>query len=156
MPLPSRRWNKGLLWPAERGALLWLAAHMPQWVTPDLLTGIGFLGAMVTFAGYAWSGTQPVLLWVATLGLAINWFGDSLDGTLARARKIERPRYGYYLDNAIDCLAALLLAADWLSSRPMNCHGLEFRLLRLLIPDTTSTPFFRKPDNTGLDVPEFS
>jgi len=110
MPLPSRRWNKGLLWPAERGALLWLAAHMPQWVTPDLLTGIGFLGAMVTFAGYAWSGTQPVLLWVATLGLAINWFGDSLDGTLARARKIERPRYGYYLDNAIDCLAALLLA----------------------------------------------
>jgi phosphatidylglycerophosphate synthase len=56
------------------------------------------------------SGTHPALLWLATLGLAINWFGDSLDGTLARLRKIERPRYGYYLDNAIDCIAALLLA----------------------------------------------
>jgi phosphatidylglycerophosphate synthase len=99
-----------LLWPLEQGALAFLAAHLPRSVTPDILTGIGFLGAIVTFAAYAGSGRSPALLWVATLGLAINWFGDSLDGTLARLREIERPRYGYYLDNAIDCLSALLLA----------------------------------------------
>jgi phosphatidylglycerophosphate synthase len=83
---------------------------MPRWVTPDALTFVGVVGAVVTFVGYAYSASHPALLWLATLGLAINWFGDSLDGTLARLRKIERPRYGYYLDNAIDCAAALLLA----------------------------------------------
>jgi archaetidylinositol phosphate synthase len=104
------RWNEGLLRPLERPALVWLAARMPRSVTPDLLTAIGFAGAVVTFAGYALSGSRPALLWLATAGLAINWFGDSLDGTLARRRRIERPRYGYYLDNSLDCIAALLLA----------------------------------------------
>ena len=110
MGTPAARWNVGLFRPLERVALGWLAAHMPGWITPDILTGVGLFGAVVTFVGYAFSGSHPALLGVATLGLAINWFGDSLDGTLARSRKIERPRYGYYLDNAIDCLVALLLA----------------------------------------------
>jgi archaetidylinositol phosphate synthase len=105
------RRNAGVFWAAEQNALARLAARMPGWVTPDRLTAIGLLGALVTFAGYAWSGACPLLLWLATLGLAINWFGDSLDGTLARYRAIERPRYGYYLDNAVDCVAALLLAS---------------------------------------------
>ena len=105
-----KRWNEGFSQPWERPALAWLAAHMARWVTPDLLTFVGIVGAVVAFLGYAFSGAHPMLLWFATLGLAINWFGDSLDGTLARLRKIERPRYGYYLDNAIDCLVALLLA----------------------------------------------
>lgn len=83
---------------------------MPRWVTPDHLTGIGFVGAVIAFIGYAGSGSSPVLLWVASLGLVVNWFGDLLDGTVARLRKIERPRYGYYLDNSIDCIAQLLLA----------------------------------------------
>jgi len=104
------RRNGGLFWRVERSVLAWLAAKMPGWVTPDRLTATSLVGAFVTFAGYAWSGGRPLLLWVATLGLAINWFGDSLDGTLARFRAIERPRYGYYLDNAVDCVAALLLA----------------------------------------------
>ena len=65
---------------------------------------------MLAAAGYAASGSRPDFLWVASLGLVINWFGDSLDGTVARLRRIERPRYGYYLDNSIDCLAQLLLA----------------------------------------------
>jgi archaetidylinositol phosphate synthase len=90
--------------------LCWLAARLPRWVTPDSLTFIGVIGAVVTFLGYAFSGSHPLLLWLAMFGLVINWFGDSLDGTLARFRKIERPRYGYFLDNAIDCVAALLLA----------------------------------------------
>ncbi len=106
---PPIRWNTGLLRRIERVVLVWLAERMPPWVTPDVLTCIGFLGAIVTFAGYAFSGSHPALLWIASLGIAGNWFGDSLDGTVARFRKIERPRYGYYLDNALDCIAALLL-----------------------------------------------
>ncbi len=90
--------------------MAWLAARMPRWVTPDLLTAIGVLGATVTCVGYAFAGAHPALLWIATFGLVINWFGDSLDGTVARFRHIERPRYGYFLDNSLDCLAALLLA----------------------------------------------
>jgi archaetidylinositol phosphate synthase len=83
---------------------------MPRWVTPDHLTAIGFAGAVITAVGYAVSGSRPGFLWLASLGLVINWFGDSLDGTVARLRRIERPRYGYYLDNSIDCIAQLLLA----------------------------------------------
>jgi archaetidylinositol phosphate synthase len=107
----AKRWNNGLFWRLERPALIFLAARMPTGVTPDFLTGVGFGGAIITFAGYALARNHPAWLLVATLGLAVNWFGDSLDGTLARYRHIERPHYGYYLDNALDCLAALLLAA---------------------------------------------
>ena len=105
-----KRWNEGVLQAWERPALAFLAAHLPRWVTPDLLTAIGVAGALAAALAYAFSGWHPALLWIATLGLAINWFGDSLDGTLARLRKIERPRYGYYLDNAIDCFIALPVA----------------------------------------------
>jgi phosphatidylglycerophosphate synthase len=83
---------------------------MPRWVAPDHLTGFGFAGAALAAVGYAASGSRPDFLWLASLGLVINWFGDSLDGTVARLRGIERPRYGYYLDNSIDCVAQLLLA----------------------------------------------
>jgi archaetidylinositol phosphate synthase len=104
------RWNEGFFRPLERPALAWLGANLPRWVTPDHLTGIGCAGAVIAFIGYAASGAAPAFLWIASVGLAINWFGDSLDGTVARLRKIERPRYGYYLDNSIDCIAQLLLA----------------------------------------------
>jgi archaetidylinositol phosphate synthase len=104
------RWNEGFFRPLERPALAWLAASLPPWVTPNYLTGIGFVGAVITFVGYAASGANPAFLWIASFGLVVNWFGDSLDGTVARLRKIERPRYGYYLDNSIDCIAQLLLA----------------------------------------------
>jgi archaetidylinositol phosphate synthase len=105
-----KRWNDGFFQPLERPTLAWLAARMPRCITPDHLTAIGFVGALIAFMGYAASGSHPAFLWVASLGLVVNWFGDSLDGTVARLRKIERPRYGYYLDNSIDCIAQLLLA----------------------------------------------
>jgi archaetidylinositol phosphate synthase len=111
-----RRSFHGFLAVVERSALTWLAARMPQWVTPDRLTGIGFVGALMVFVGYSGSARYPELLWIATLGLAVNWFGDSLDGSLARYRHIERPRYGFYLDNSLDVLEQLLLAIGfWLS-----------------------------------------
>lgn len=123
-----RRINKGFLAKFETPALYWLARQMPIWVTPNLLTGIGFLGAIVAFFGYAASAFFSEFLWVATLGLVINWFGDSLDGTLARYRRIERPRYGFYLDNSIDVIEQMLIAVGLTLS---NIIRVELALLGL-------------------------
>lgn len=106
---PHTRVNDILLGPLERPALQWLAARMPAWVNPDILTGIGIIGTVITFAAYWLSGQNPAFLWLASLGLVINWFGDSLDGTLARFRKIERPRYGFFVDHTVDAVAQFLI-----------------------------------------------
>jgi archaetidylinositol phosphate synthase len=107
----QERTNTGWLEPLERPALAAFASNMPARVTPNILTGIGFVGSLITFAGYAIASRDPKWLWIASAGLIVNWFGDSLDGTLARYRQIERPRYGYFLDNAIDLVMQFLLAA---------------------------------------------
>jgi len=86
----------------ERWALPRLAAALPRWVLPDHLTAIGIFGATLITASYCLSTRDPHWLWMANAGLVIHWFGDSLDGTLARVRKIERPRYGFYLDHLTD------------------------------------------------------
>lgn len=103
------RVNDILLGPLERPALQWLAAHMPAWVTPDICTLIGTLGALLTLISYGLSNINPNFLWLASLGFFINWFGDSLDGTLARYRHIERPRYGYYIDHVIDVICQVMI-----------------------------------------------
>jgi archaetidylinositol phosphate synthase len=104
-----KRVNDILLGPLERPALRWLAAHMPAWVTPDICTAIGIGGAFITLAGYVLSNIYPLFLWLASLGFLINWFGDSLDGTLARYRHIERPLYGYFLDHTIDSITQIMI-----------------------------------------------
>ena len=103
------RVNDILLGPLERPALQWLAGHMPIWVTPDILTATGVLGAFVIFAGYVLSNTDHNFLWLASLGFVINWFGDSLDGTLARYRHIERPVYGFFVDHILDSVSEVLV-----------------------------------------------
>jgi phosphatidylglycerophosphate synthase len=109
-PQDRRRLNEGLWQPLERPVLQWLAAHLPMRATPDDFTAIGLLGAVVTFFGYALSRWHPGFLWLATAGLVINWFGDSLDGTVARFRKIERPRYGFFVDHTTDLFAEVFFA----------------------------------------------
>jgi len=104
-----KRVNDILLGPLERPALHWLAAHMPAWVTPDICTAIGILGALLTMISYGLSSYSPNYLWLASLGFLINWFGDSLDGTLARYRHIERPRYGFYIDHIIDVVCQVMI-----------------------------------------------
>jgi len=104
-----KRVNDILLGPLERPALQWLAAHMPPWMTPDILTGIGIAGAAIIFLSYWLSNIAPAFLWVASLGFVINWFGDSLDGTLARYRKIERPQYGFFVDHTVDAFSEVLV-----------------------------------------------
>ena len=97
-----KRVNDILLGPIERPALNWLAAHMPAWMTPDGLTIIGVIGAVIILVSYGLSNLEPAFLWLASFGFFVNWFGDSLDGTLARYRKIERPKYGFFVDHTVD------------------------------------------------------
>lgn len=104
-----KRVNDILLGPLERPALHWLAAHMPAWVTPDTCTAIGVLGALLTMISYGFSNYSPNYLWLASLGLIVNWFGDSLDGTLARYRSIERPRYGFFIDHVTDGVCQVMV-----------------------------------------------
>ncbi len=103
------RVNDIFLGSLERPALQWLAAHMPKWVTPDIMTVIGIIGALIITLGYALSLYHPAFLWLSTLGFIINWFGDSLDGTLARHRHIERPKYGFYIDHVTDVLTEIII-----------------------------------------------
>jgi archaetidylinositol phosphate synthase len=104
-----KRVNDIFLGPLERPALQWLAAHLPPWASPDLMTVIGIIGALVIMFGYGLSRFHPAFLWLATLGFIINWFGDSLDGTLARYRHIERPKYGFYIDHVTDCVTEIII-----------------------------------------------
>ncbi|MFZ0534639.1 MAG: CDP-alcohol phosphatidyltransferase family protein [Anaerolineales bacterium] len=104
-----KRVNDIFLGPLERPALQWLAAHLPAGATPDLMTVIGIFGALVITLGYVLSHFHPAFLWLATLGFIINWFGDSLDGTLARYRHIERPKYGFYIDHVTDVLTEIII-----------------------------------------------
>jgi archaetidylinositol phosphate synthase len=94
---------------AERRALAWLAARLPSWVNSDHLTLVGFVAMFLAGASYALARANRVGLILATLFLALNWFGDSLDGTLARLRNRQRPRYGFYVDHMIDTVGGLFL-----------------------------------------------
>jgi archaetidylinositol phosphate synthase len=93
----------------ERRALLWLAARMPTWVNSDHLTFLGFAAMLLAGASYALARWHRVGLLLATLCIALNWFGDSLDGTIARVRNRQRPRYGFYVDHIIDSFGAMFL-----------------------------------------------
>ncbi len=103
------RENDILLGFLERPALQWLAAHMPLWVTPDTMTILGILAAVLIFISYSLTHLSPNFLWLASLGFILNWMGDSLDGTLARHRHIERPRYGFLVDHWVDAVSTLLI-----------------------------------------------
>lgn len=98
-----------LLKPVEAWLLPRLARAMPSWVVPDHLTALGVVAALAAGWCFANAGADPALLWWANLAIACNWFGDSLDGTLARVRKNERPRYGFYLDHLTDMLSVAAL-----------------------------------------------
>ncbi|MEP7026973.1 MAG: CDP-alcohol phosphatidyltransferase family protein [Candidatus Eisenbacteria bacterium] len=86
----------------EKWALPRIAARLPRWVMPDHLTGLGIVAATWIAFCYMKSNANPLWLYGASLGIVLHWLGDSLDGTLARVRKIQRPRYGFYLDHLTD------------------------------------------------------
>lgn len=96
---------------AERRLLNRLCGAMPVWINPDRLTAIGLFGAAMVFAGYLGSHLTPAWLLLSIAGYVVHWFGDSMDGSLARHRAIERPSYGYFIDHSCDGLATLLILA---------------------------------------------
>lgn len=106
---PIERIQQNLLARSERRLLNWICARLPGWVTPDMLSWLGMAGAFMVFGGYLASNFGDEWLWLAIGGYAVQWFGDSTDGSLARFRKIERPRYGYFLDHSLDGLATTLV-----------------------------------------------
>jgi archaetidylinositol phosphate synthase len=105
----ARRWTKSPLAQPEKRVLIWIAARLPRVIMPDHCSILGLLSAAWIGVAYALSVRDPVWLWGASAGLALHWLGDSLDGTLARVRHIERPRYGFYVDHLGDALATVAI-----------------------------------------------
>src|SRR5690242_13034115 len=103
---PAKRIQQSFVSAAEKKTLLWLAARTPDWINSDHLTALGFAGNIAAGLCYALAARKPMMLLGAVACLAINWLGDSLDGTLARVRNQQRPRYGFYVDHVIDTFSA--------------------------------------------------
>src|ERR1035438_6787747 len=93
------RVNTSVLAAVEKRTLIWIAGRLPAWVNSDHLTTLGFLSLAATGLLYWRAQTNREALALAVVFLALNWFGDSLDGTLARVRNCQRPRYGFYVDH---------------------------------------------------------
>lgn len=100
----SERIQTSILNRAEKVALVWLAERQPRWVTSDMLTWLGVVGSIICAIGFALGNINLNYLWISCLGLFINWYGDSLDGTLARVRQTQRPKYGFFIDHSLDAI----------------------------------------------------
>jgi archaetidylinositol phosphate synthase len=105
----AARLQTSVLNAAERRVLVWLAERMPRRINSDHLTALAAVAMAGAGAAYAFARVFPPALLIVNVCLAVNWFGDSLDGTLARVRNQQRPRYGFYVDHVIDCVGAAFL-----------------------------------------------
>ncbi|MFN2515219.1 MAG: CDP-alcohol phosphatidyltransferase family protein [Pyrinomonadaceae bacterium] len=105
----AKREQTSVLAPLERAALRGLVRRMPQWVNSDHLSLLGLVSMLFAGICYAASGKNPLMLHLVNLLIFLNWFGDSLDGTLARYRDRQRPRYGFYVDHIIDTFGTTFL-----------------------------------------------
>src|SRR3954466_7796019 len=108
-PTDAPRSKQFLLAVPEQRVLEWMARRLPRPVLPDHLTALGVLAALGIAVAYGLSNGDRAWLWAASALLVVHWLGDSLDGTLARVRKIERPTYGYYLDHLVDAVATAVI-----------------------------------------------
>lgn len=105
----AKRVQESILAPSEKKILTWLAERVPARLNSDHFTLLGFAAMLLAGASYALARRYPAALLLATFFVALNWLGDSLDGTLARVRKQLRPRYGFYVDHLLDSFGALAL-----------------------------------------------
>lgn len=105
----KERVNRIALARFERWALPRMARRLPDWVTPDTLTVIGLIAAVVISVSYYLTQYSLAWLWLASAGFVVHWWGDSLDGTLARVRNIRRERYGFYVDHQSDAVSTLVI-----------------------------------------------
>ena len=114
---PARRVNQALTASLEKRALQWMAQRAPHWLSSDQLTLLGLIAQLGAGAAYALSRHHPSALLLVILCIALNWFGDSMDGTLARIRCQQRPRYGFYVDHMVDVFGAVALMCG------LGCSG---------------------------------
>jgi len=105
----ARRVQASFLADLEKKALLWVAQRTPSWINSDHLTALGLLGQLSAGSFYAFSRWNKYYLLAVIVCLALNWLGDSLDGTLARVRHQQRPRYGFYVDHMVDSFGAVAM-----------------------------------------------
>jgi phosphatidylglycerophosphate synthase len=124
----AERKQESFLASVEKRCLIWMARRTPSWINSDHLTALGLLALLAAGAAYWYSRWSPTALLLVIVCLALNWAGDSLDGTLARVRNKQRPRYGFYVDHIVDCLGALFLLGGLGLSSYMS-HGIALGLL---------------------------
>ncbi|MBI4469675.1 MAG: CDP-alcohol phosphatidyltransferase family protein [Acidobacteria bacterium] len=132
----ANRAQMSLLAPFERRCLIWLAHRMPAWVNSDHLTGLGLASMLMAGLCYWLARWNRLALLLVVFWLAANWFGDSLDGTLARVRNRLRPRYGFYVDHVVDAFGSLFLLGGLALSgymHPMIAMALLVAFLMLSI-----------------------
>jgi archaetidylinositol phosphate synthase len=138
----AQRFQQSLVAVVEKRALIWMAERTPGWINSDHLTAVGFFAQILAGACYALSRWNPYALLGVVGCLAINWLGDSLDGTLARVRQQQRPRYGFYVDHMIDSFGALFLMGGLALSGYMHPYiaiGLLLGFLLLSIQSYLAT-----------------
>lgn len=116
----ATRAQLSLLAPFEKKTLIWLACRMPRWVNSDHLTALGLAALLFAGLGYWYARWNRYALLFVIAMLMVNWFGDSLDGTLARVRDKQRPRYGFYLDHVVDMFGSLFLVGGMALSGYMS------------------------------------
>jgi archaetidylinositol phosphate synthase len=105
------RVHQSVLAAAEKRLLIRIAGRLPAWINSDHLTLLALAAMALAGLGFAVSPVDRAGLWLVVAALALNWFGDSLDGTLARVRRVERPRYGFYVDHVLDIVGITMLMA---------------------------------------------
>ena len=134
--IPATRQQQSFLAAAEKRCLLWLAERTPRWINSDHLTLLGFTAQCMAGACYAFARWNRFTLLLGIVFLALNWLGDSLDGTLARVRCCQRPRYGFYVDHIVDTFAAFFLMGGLALSgyvHPAIAFGMLIAFLMLSI-----------------------
>lgn len=138
----ARRIQASFLANLEKKTLVWLAERTPAWVNSDHLTLLGFAGQLMAGGFYALSRWNKYYLLVVIVCLAVNWLGDSLDGTLARVRQQQRPRYGFYVDHMVDTVGAIAMMTGLAFSgymHPWIAIGLLIAFLGLSIQSYLAT-----------------
>lgn len=138
----SKRLQHSMLAGWEKCLLIWMAERMPAWINSDRLTILGLAAQLMTGLSYALARSNGLWL-IAGIGfIALNWFGDSLDGTLARVRQQQRPRYGFYVDHILDSIGAVALMGGMAASgymSPTIAAGLLVLFLLLSIQSYLAT-----------------
>lgn len=138
----AARLQESLVAPAEKRVLVWLATRTPAWINSDHLTLLGFVSQCLVGVCYALARLNPDMLIVGIACMVLNWLGDSLDGTLARVRNRQRPRYGFYVDHISDTIAAFFLMAGLALSgyvHPSIALGMLIAFLMLSIETYLAT-----------------